>query len=109
MPGEVYNEKFQISNSTIQKTKDYGILVKAVNQVLTRQSNLSGVIGTKFNNRKLHKDVLEHLKDTLKDAMFKTVIKDNIALAEAPSFGKNIYCYSSRSNGAKDYYSLCKK
>jgi len=84
-------------------------VVKVVSQGLNPSLKLGGVIGTKFNNRKLHKDVMTYLKDTFKGVVFKTVIRENIALAEAPSFGKDIYSYSPKSNGAKDYLLLCKE
>jgi len=84
-------------------------VVTAVGKTLNPALRLGGVIGTKFNNRKLHKDVMTYLKDTFTGLVFKTVIRDNIALAEAPSFGKDIYSYSPKSNGAKDYNLLCKE
>lgn len=85
----------------------------AIMQVVTQRLNptlkLGKIIGTKFNNRKLHKDVIGYLKTNFKDAVFKTVIRENIALAEAPSFGKDIYSYSPASIGAQDYSALCKE
>lgn len=38
--------------------------------------------------------------------IFKTRIRRNIRLAEAPSFGRSIFQYDSHSNGAEDYHSL---
>lgn len=84
-------------------------VVSAVSKALNPALKLGGVIGTKYNNRKLHKDVVKYLKGTFKHVVFKTVIRENIALAEAPSFGKDIYSYSPKSNGAKDYQALCKE
>jgi len=84
-------------------------VVAVVKQNLNPTLKLGGIIGTKFNNRKLHKDVMSYLKSSFKDIVFKTAIRDNIALAEAPSFGKDIYSYSPKSNGAKDYFLLCKE
>ncbi|EMI58222.1 ParA family protein [Rhodopirellula sallentina] len=40
---------------------------------------------------------------------FDTRIRRNIRLAEAPSFGKSIFDYSSESNGAVDYQSLAEE
>ncbi|WP_410523729.1 ParA family protein, partial [Phocaeicola dorei] len=40
------------------------------------------------------------------DKVFKTVIRDNVALAEAPIKGLNIFEYNKNSNGAKDYMDL---
>ena len=84
-------------------------VIAAVKQNLNPILKLGGIIGTKFNNRKLHKDVMSYLKESFKGIVFKTAIRENIALAEAPSFGKDIYSYSPKSNGAKDYYLLCKE
>ncbi len=70
---------------------------------------ISGIIGTRFNRRKMHKDVVEFLQIHFRDMTFNTVIRENIALAEAPSFGKTIYDHNPSSNGAKDYKSLCKE
>jgi chromosome partitioning protein len=84
-------------------------VISAVNQTLNPQLKLGGVFGTKYNNRKLHKDVMKYLKENFKGLMFKTLIRDNISIAEAPSYNKDIYSYSPRSNGAKDYTALCKE
>ena len=43
------------------------------------------------------------------DKVFKTVIRDNVALAEAPIKGLNIFEYNKNSNGAKDYMELAKE
>lgn len=93
----------------LQGLKQITNVVKAVNQKLNPSLKLGGIIGTKFSNRKLHKDVVTFLKNTFKKNVFKTVIRENIALAEAPSYGKDIYSYRPKSNGAKDYQLLCKE
>ena len=35
------------------------------------------------------------------------MIRENIVLAEAPSYGKDIFTYRPRSYGAQDYLNLC--
>ncbi len=40
---------------------------------------------------------------------FKTRIRRNIRLAEAPSFGQSIFQYAADSNGAKDYQNLARE
>jgi chromosome partitioning protein len=37
------------------------------------------------------------------------MIRDNVALAEAPIHGQNIFEYSPRSYGAQDYSELAKE
>ena len=60
---------------------------------------------TRYDSRKI-------LNKTVKDAILldskalKTVIRSNIALAEAPATKQTIFEYSPNSNGAKDYNSL---
>lgn len=71
--------------------------------------HVAGIVGTRFNRRKMHNDVVEFLQIHFRDKTFKTVIRENIALAEAPSFGKTIYDHNPSSNGAKDYKNLCKE
>ena len=39
----------------------------------------------------------------------KCLFRDNISLAEAPSFGKTIFKYKSNSCRAKDYLDICKE
>ncbi|BDC35216.1 sporulation initiation inhibitor Soj [Candidatus Dependentiae bacterium Noda2021] len=70
---------------------------------------VGGIIGTRFNRRKINKEVVAYLKSNFKGKAFKTVIRENVALTEAPSFGKDIYSHNPESNGAKDYYALCKE
>jgi chromosome partitioning protein len=84
-------------------------VISAVNQTLNPSLKLGGVFGTKYNNRKLHKDVMKYLKENFKGLVFRTMIRDNISIAEAPSYGKDIYSYNPKSNGARDYSALCKE
>jgi chromosome partitioning protein len=68
---------------------------------------IGGVFITQYDNRKiLNRDIAESVNNHFKGKIFKTLIRDNIALAEAPAQGKNIFSYNIKSNGAKDYESL---
>lgn len=81
--------------------------------VITAHTNpdlaVGGIIGTRFNRRKINKEVVSFLKHNFKGKAFKTVIRENVALTEAPSFGKDIFSHNPESNGAKDYSALCKE
>jgi len=81
------------------------IVTKRINPAL----KIGGIIGTRYNRRKINKDVVEYLTENFKGKAFKTVIRENVALTEAPSFGKDIYSHNPDSIGAKDYYALCKE
>lgn len=82
--------------------------VKAVQRRLNPQLDITGIVATLYDSRKnLNKEVLEKIQHYFPNKVFNTLIRDNVALAEAPSFGKDIFQYKSDSKGAEDYNSLC--
>lgn len=82
--------------------------VKAVQKRLNPQLDITGIIATLYDSRKnLNKEVLEKIRQYFPNKTFATLIRDNIALAEAPSFGQDIYEYKPDSKGAEDYTALC--
>lgn len=82
--------------------------VKAVQKRLNPQLDITGIITTLYDGRKnLNKEVLEKIQQYFPDKTFATLIRDNVALAEAPSFGQDIYEYKPDSRGAEDYTALC--
>ena len=85
-------------------------VIKKIQLRLNKDLELGGVFVTQFDNRKvLNRNVLETIKDHFKDQVFKTKIRDNVALAEAPSRALDIFRYNSKSYGAHDYLSLSKE
>lgn len=84
--------------------------VDTVKKRLNKSLEITGVIGTRFDGRKrLNREIVERIRNYFKGKVFKTLIRDNISLAEAPGFGKTIYEYKPNSYGAEDYLSLCKE
>lgn len=82
-------------------------VVKIVRERLNPGLSIGGIVITQFDKRKtLNKSVSEFINDSFCDKVFKTVIRDNVALAEAPIKGLNIFEYNKNSNGAKDYMDL---
>ncbi len=77
---------------------------------LNKQLEIGGVIATMYDSRKvLNRDVVEMIKKYFGDKVFQTMIRDNVALAEAPSQRQDIFSYSPSSIGAEDYLNLCKE
>jgi chromosome partitioning protein len=69
--------------------------------------SLEGVLLTMYDDRtNLSQQVTENLKGFFGDKLFKTTIPRNIRLAEAPSHGKPVAMYDSRSRGAEAYQEL---
>lgn len=85
-------------------------VIRVVQERLNPDIELAGIICTLFDKRKnLNKEVVGHIKDYFGAKVFETIIRDNIALAEAPSHHKTIFEYDPESNGAKDYMALAKE
>ena len=88
-------------------------LVEVVDKIkgrLNKSLRVGGVFITQYDSRKvLNRDVVDTIQAHFKDEVFKTKIRDNIALAEAPSQGLDIFRYSSKSYGAEDYLALSKE
>jgi chromosome partitioning protein len=88
-------------------------LVEVVDKIkgrLNKELKVGGVFITQYDSRKvLNRDVVDTIQAHFKDEVFKTKIRDNIALAEAPAQGLDIFRYSSKSYGAEDYLALSKE
>jgi len=93
--------------------KGLGKLLESVEIVkirLNRGLKITGIIGTRYDKRKrLNREVVDKIQEYFGDKVFKTLIRDNIALAEAPSHNQDIFNYSPRSYGAADYWNLCRE
>ncbi len=85
-------------------------LIKVVQHRLNANLEVGGIICTMYDSRKnLNKEVVGHIKDYFGRKVFNTIIRDNVALAEAPSHHKTIFEYDATSNGAEDYLALAKE
>jgi chromosome partitioning protein len=85
-------------------------VVDKIKQRLNKGLKVGGVFITQYDSRKvLNRDVVDTIQAHFKDEVFKTKVRDNIALAEAPSQGLDIFRYSSKSYGAEDYLALSKE
>ncbi len=82
--------------------------IEVVRKRLNKNVDVSGIIITMYNSRiNLSKEIIEKVEGYFADKIFKTFIRSNVSLAEAPSFGKSIFDYKPTSNGARDYEKLC--
>ncbi|MEO5083266.1 ParA family protein, partial [Bacteroides ovatus] len=85
-------------------------IIRIVQERLNPNLKVGGIVITQFDRRKtLNRSVREIVNDSFHEKVFKTVIRDNVALAEAPINGKTIFEYNPKSNGASDYMSLAKE
>ncbi|MEM7495129.1 MAG: ParA family protein [Myxococcota bacterium] len=84
--------------------------LRFVQERLNSDLKIGGILPCRVDRRNRHtQDVLDQLTKTFKDKVFKCHIRENIRLAEAPSFGKTIFQYDPNSKGAHDYAELAKE
>lgn len=68
---------------------------------------LAGIVACRVDNRTRHSlDVVASMRTTFGADMYETVIRENVRLAEAPSFHLPITRYDTQSAGAADYRAL---
>jgi len=88
-------------------------LLKTIDVVTKRLNHdlmITGVLPTMYDARtNLSEAILKKIKDHFKDKVYKTKIRKNVRLAEAPSFGIPIEKYAPNSFGAQDYYKLAEE
>jgi chromosome partitioning protein len=83
-------------------------IVDKINRRINKDLKIGGVFITQYDSRKvLNRDVVTAIETRFKDLLFATPIRDNIALAEAPAAGLDIFRYNPKSYGASDYLALC--
>jgi len=84
-----------------------GQMVKTINLIrkkLNKKLIIEGVVFTMYDARtNLSQQVVESVKETLDEYIYNSVIPRNVRLAEAPSYGKPITEYDTRSSGAESY------
>lgn len=81
-------------------------VVREVRKRVNPNLELGGVFFTRYNNRKLNKEVEKMIIQRYGDKVFSTKIRENISLAEMPLSGISIFEYEPNSNGAADYMNL---
>jgi len=84
--------------------------VQMVKKRLNKEIDVTGIIGTMYNATKtINKEVIEETEKRLPGKLFSTIIRENVSLQEAPSWGQTIFEYKPESKGAKDYMDLTRE
>lgn len=91
----------------LQGMTEFIKILRTVKTRMNKDLDLLGIVVTQFDHRKvLHRDIYEHALQSYGDAMFETMIRGNISLAESQSMGQHIFAYDDACNGAVDYLGL---
>lgn len=81
-------------------------ILAMVQKRLNKEINLAGIIITRYEKSKLSQMVEESLRDNFGEIVFKTRIRKNVAIAEAPLYTESVISYAPNSNGTQDYTEL---
>lgn len=81
--------------------------IELVKERLNPILEMEGIVFTMYDGRtNLSLQVVENVKDNIKQNIYKSIIPRNIRLAEAPSYGMPINLYDEKSAGAEHYRML---
>ncbi|SDA20308.1 chromosome partitioning protein [Ruminococcus sp. YE71] len=84
--------------------------IKRVQRSFNEKLYLEGILFTMYVERyKVTGQIVKEVKKYFGGSVFETVIPRNIALSEAPSFGKPALYYDKKSKGSKAYEALAKE
>jgi chromosome partitioning protein len=71
---------------------------------------ITGIIPTLYDTRtRLSREVVSEIRSHFGPKVFRTIIRSNVKLAEAPSHGKTIFEYAPDSRGARDFTLLARE
>ena len=84
--------------------------IKIVRQHLNPDLEIEGVLMTMFDTRlRLSNQVADEVRRYFGERVFETIVKRNVRLSEAPSFGKPALLYEASSTGAQNYMALARE
>jgi len=80
-------------------------IVELVRERLNPELNIDGFLLTMADQRtKLSEEVADEARSYFKDKLYKTIIRRNVKLSEAPSYGRPIALYDDKCIGAQRYH-----
>lgn len=81
--------------------------IELIQDELNPTLDLAGILPCRVDRRTTHcQEVEEELRQVYGKRILKTAIRENVRLAECPSFRKTIFQYDKHSHGADDYRAL---
>lgn len=84
--------------------------IRLVRQNLNPELEVEGALLTMYDSRlTLSKQVAEEVQNDFQEKVFKTLIRRNVKLSEAPSYGKPIILYDILCPGARGYMELAEE
>lgn len=108
------------SNKVIVPLQMEVLSLQGLDQIIATVTKIKGVLNPELeiegllpvmvdNRRKLSKEVHEHIMENYEVNIFKSRIRTNVRISEAPSFGQSVLSYAPSSNSAADYTAFAKE
>lgn len=84
--------------------------IKRIKDVLNNDIEILGLLPVMVDSRRnLSREIHEFIEENYDLNIFKSKIRSNVRVSEAPSFGESVLSYSPSSNGAVDYKAFAKE
>jgi chromosome partitioning protein len=84
--------------------------IDEVKNILNKKLRITGIVVSMYDGRRrLSSEILNEIKNNLKEKVFNSVIRICVKIAESPSFAKSVLSYAPSSEGAIDYKNLAKE
>ncbi len=84
--------------------------IKIIQARLNPELEIEGFLLTMYDSRlRLSNQVVEEVNKHFQEMVFKTIIKRNVKLSEAPSYGQPILLYDSGSSGSTNYLNIARE
>ena len=78
--------------------------IKSVQKIHNKDLDIEGLLLTMFDSRlRLSNQVVDEVQKHFSTMVFETIIRRNVRLGEAPSYGESIIAYDATSKGAVNY------
>ena len=84
--------------------------VRDVRRAVNRRLRVKGIVPVMVDGRRnLSGEFLAEIQHNVDERVFDTVIRENVRVAEAPSFARSVLAYAPSSSGARDYAALAQE
>ena len=78
--------------------------IKSIQKIHNKDLDIEGLLLTMFDSRlRLSNQVVDEVQKHFSTMVFETIIRRNVRLGEAPSYGESIIAYDATSKGAVNY------
>lgn len=87
--------------------------IETVREYCNPNLNVMGILVTRYSSRTVISrdliDVIQNMAEQLGTKLYKTMIRDSVAIRESQAERKDIFSYAPKSNAALDYAALVKE